>query len=146
MILFPVWAGKGKVVIGITPQTGKRIINIGSVGGASKPSTGYTFLRIQQQCQSLVQQMENGQEPFPLLMGSTRFGLYDEMLLNIMDKKGDYSEDIFRQLFQNNPVQRILKFLDEETHIGEELLIMNSVPRKKFIKSFLNIKLGTPFY
>ena len=127
-------------------RTGKRIINIGSVGGASKPSTGYTFLRIQQQCQSLVQQMEKEQELLPLPMGSTRFCLYDEMLLNIMDKKGDYSEEIFRQLFQNNPVQRILKFLDEETHLGEELLIMNSVPRKKFIKSFLNLKFGTPFY
>ena len=139
---------------GVIPMTsypfparkGKRILNIGSVSGASKPSTGYTFLRIQQQCQSIVKQLEKEEEPLPLLQSPSRFGLYDEMLLNIMDKKGDYSEEIFSELFRRNPPQRILKFLDEETHLGEEFLIMNSVPRKKFIKSFLNLKFGIPFH
>ncbi len=123
----------------------KRVLNIGTAGGTVKPSTGYTFLRIQQQSKQIIQLLEKQKEPVAPALSPPRFRLYDEMLLNIMDKDGGCSEEIFSQLFRNNPVQRIFKFLDEETTFTEELAIMNSVPRKKFIKSFLNLKLKTPF-
>lgn len=138
---------------GVIPMTsyrfpvrrGSRIINIGSVGGASKPSTGYTFLRIQQHCKALVAQLEAGLEPVAKAESTARFRLYDVMLLNIMQQRGLESERIFSQLFRKNPTDRILKFLDEETDPYEELLIMNSVPRTLFIRSLLNLWLGVPF-
>lgn len=124
------------------PQKGEKIINIGSLGGASKPSTGYTFLRVQEQCQAIVRRLEQGENPVVPFSTHGRFRLYDQMLLNIMDKKGGISEEIFSTLFKKNPTERILKFLDEETSFREELLIMNSVPRIPFIKSFFNLKAG----
>lgn len=138
---------------GVIPMTtyrfpvrrGSRIVNIGTAGGASKPSTGYTFLRIQQHCQRLVRQLEAGEVPYAQVESRARFHLYDAMLLNIMEQKGEESEKIFSELFGHNPVARILKFLDEGTHLGEELKIMNSVPRGLFIRSLLNLKLGLPF-
>lgn len=138
---------------GVIPMTtfpfparqGKRIVHIGSVGGASKPSTGYTFMRIQQQCSQITGLLEESKMPYPEASGKRRFSLYDAMLLNIMAREGGRSEEIFQMLFRNNPIQRILKFLDEESHIGEELLIMNSVPRSLFLQSLLNLKLGLPF-
>lgn len=138
---------------GVIPMTtyrfpsrrGSRIINIGSVAGVTKPSTGYTFLRIQQHCLRLVRQLEAGEAPDAQLAAGQRFKLYDAMLLNIMKQKGEESEKIFSQLFQHNPVERILKFLDEESHPFEELMIMNSVPRNLFVRSLLNLKLGLPF-
>lgn len=138
---------------GVIPMTtypfpgrqGKRIIHIGSVGGASKPSTGYTFLRIQQQCRQLIGLLEEHKLPYLKASPRSRFSLYDGMLLNVMEQQGERSEEIFRMLFKNNSVQRILKFLDEESHLGEEFLIMNSVPRSLFLQSLLNLKLGIPF-
>lgn len=126
-------------------QKGDRIINIGSLAGASKPSTGYTFLRIQDQCQEIVRKMEQERSPHTPFQAASRFQLYDQMLLNIMAKKGAMSEKIFSNLFQNNPAARILKFLDEDTALWEEIQIMNSVPRIPFIQSFLNLKAGIPF-
>lgn len=130
---------------GVIPMTtfpfpkhvGRRIINIGSVGGASKPSTGYTFRRIQQQCQELVQLLEKGELPLPA--GSAwRHRLYDAALLNILDKKGERGEQVFARLFQRNPVERLLKFLDEETHPGEEFMLMQTVDKPLFTGSLLN--------
>lgn len=138
---------------GVIPMTsyrfpvrrGSRIVNIGSVGGASKPSTGYTFMRIQQHCKALVAQLEAGAEPGAKIESSARFRLYDVMLLNIMQQRGLETEKVFSQLFSKNPTARILKFLDEQTHPLDELLIMNSVPRGLFIRSLLNLGLGVPF-
>ncbi|MBW3546341.1 MAG: lycopene cyclase, partial [Bacteroidetes bacterium] len=125
-------------------KQGQHIFNIGSLGGASKPSTGYTFRRIQQQCQSLVQQLESGVRSFKIF-SPARFKLYDAALLNILDKKGAQGEEVFARLFQKNPVPRLLKFLDEETNPGEELLLMNTVDKPLFLKSLLNLATGLPF-
>ncbi len=137
---------------GIIPMTtfsfpqkqGRHIFNIGSVGGASKPSTGYTFRRIQQQCKTIVQQLQNGKDsvsPF----SSARFQFYDAALLNILYKKGAQGEEVFARLFEKNPLPRLLKFLDEETHPGEELQLMQTVDKPLFVHSLLNIGVGLPF-
>lgn len=131
---------------GIIPMTtyqfpkkqGAHILNIGSVGGASKPSTGYTFRRIQQQCMDLVQQLEAGKLPVPL-SATARHRLYDATMLNILDKKGEKGEAVFASLFRNNPLPRLFKFLDEETHLGEELLLMQTVNKPLFLQSMLRL-------
>jgi lycopene beta-cyclase len=136
---------------GVIPMTtynfpkkqGEHIINIGSVGGASKPSTGYTFRRVQQQCSYIVQQLEAGKPPVPA-EGSIRHRLYDATLLNILDKKGEEGEAVFARLFEKNPVTRLFKFLDEETHMGEELLLMQTVNKPLFLLSMLNLAKKQP--
>ena len=127
------------------PQQSGRTINIGSVGGASKASTGYTFARIQKQCQFLARQVLLGQQIEPFKFGGSRFAHYDDILLNILHKKGDKGEDSFAALFRNNKVADILAFLDEDTSFGQELKIMNGVPAFLFMRSALNYFLGLPF-
>ena len=137
---------------GVIPMTtfqfpqkqGPFVVNIGSVAGASKPSTGYTFRRIQQQCSEVVRQLEMGKEPLPSA-SPARHRLYDAALLNILDKKGEQGEAVFARLFKENLTPRLLKFLDEDTHIGEELLLMHTVDKSLFINSILNLIAPIPF-
>lgn len=137
---------------GVIPMTtfsfpqkqGRHIINLGSAGGASKPSTGYTFRRIQQQCLTIIQQLEEGRAPVPL-SAPLRHRLYDAMMLNILDKKGSSGEQVFARLFKKNPVPRLLRFLDEETGPGEELQLMQTVDTSLFLRSLLNLTAGIPF-
>lgn len=111
------------------------IIRIGTAGGATKASTGYTFQRIQRDSQELVQQLVTTGEPTRLpLNGRRRFHLFDSVLLNVMGRDLYPARDAFADLFRNNPPERVLKFLDEDTHLGEDLAIMNSVPKLPFIK------------
>ena len=130
---------------GSPQRQGRHIINIGSVGGASKPSTGYTFRRIQQQCLDIVQQLNKGVAvPVPAA-SPPRHRLYDAALLNILDKRGGEGEQVFARLFEKNPLPRLLKFLDEETSPLEELKLMHTVNKPLFIHSMLNLGTGLPF-
>ncbi|MEP6845553.1 MAG: hypothetical protein ABI861_06100 [Panacibacter sp.] len=54
-------------------------------------------------------------------------------MLNVLqhDKLG--GDRIFADLFKKNPPQRVLRFLDNETNLSEELKLMSSVPMAVFL-------------
>ena len=126
---------------GVIPMTNykfskgeNRIINIGTAGGDTKASSGYTFQFIQKHTAKIIDALLH--EKNPLLTKSffeKRFNLYDSILLNVLQHKKMSGDKIFAQLFKNNSVQSILKFLDNETTLKEELKIMNSVSLKTFL-------------
>jgi lycopene beta-cyclase len=126
---------------GVIPMTNykfsngeNRIINIGTAGSQTKASSGYTFQFIQKQTAKIVEALLH--EKKPLLakrFSEKRFNLYDSILLNVLQHKKMSGDKLFAQLFKNNTVQSIFKFLDNETSLKEELKIMNSVSLKTFL-------------
>ncbi len=126
---------------GVIPMTNykfskgnNRIINIGIAGGDTKASSGYTFQFIQKHTAKIIDALLH--EKNPLLTKpffEKRFNLYDSILLNVLKHKKMSGDKIFAQLFKNNSVQIIFKFLDNETSLKEELKIMNSVSLKTFL-------------
>jgi lycopene beta-cyclase len=122
-------------------NTGKHIIYIGTAGGQTKASTGYTFRRIQEHSQALVYALIQTQKPYLNRQSYNRFKLYDRMLLNIMLKKRYATKDIFTLLFQKNKPGTILKFLDEQTTFSEDLKIMSTTPYAPFLAALTDIVL-----
>lgn len=116
---------------------GKAIINIGTAGGYSKPSTGYTFYFIQKNIKIIVSQLEKKGELFLPVKRKSRYKLYDKILLDVLNKKGIAARDIFTLLFKNNKPSVILAFLNEESDFIQDLSILNSVPKKHFVYSAL---------
>jgi lycopene beta-cyclase len=111
-----------------------RVVQIGSRGGASKPSTGFTFRRIQQRTAAIVEALaQTGVPHVPDAQWARRFRLYDAMLLDVISTHGDRAAAIFAQLFRQNPPARLLAFLNEDTSFGAELAVMNSVPWAPFL-------------
>lgn len=116
------------------------VLNIGTVGGLTKPTTGYTFRRIHDRCQMIIEALENN-NPIPDNPPSSyRFRVYDMMLLNILAKNTETSVRIFYHLFRNNRFDRILKFLEEKTSFHQELAIFSSLPYTPFFKSIYDMK------
>lgn len=116
---------------------GKRVINIGTAGGYSKPSTGFTFYFIQQRTKKIVENLMIGISPGLVPLKSSRHTYYDKILLDVIDKKQLAAKEIFEILFRKNDVAEILAFLNEETSLIQDLRIMNTVPKLKFIPSAL---------
>ncbi|MFO0356092.1 MAG: lycopene cyclase family protein [Sphingobacteriaceae bacterium] len=114
---------------------GKCVINIGTAGGYSKPSTGFTFYFIQQRTKNIIDNLLKGKAPEEIQIKNNRHKYYDKILLDVMDKKQIAAKDIFEILFRKNDVRAILAFLNEETTLMQDLRIMNSVPKLKFIPS-----------
>lgn len=111
---------------------GERVINIGSAGGSSKPSTGYTFYFIQKNTKEIIRQLENGSTKLNSPKRKKRFLLYDKILLEVLDKKEIAAKKVFTELFQKNNIKNLLAFLNEESTVSEDLGIMNSVSKKHF--------------
>ncbi len=120
---------------------GSRVVNIGTWGGCSKASTGYTFLRIQDQVQAIVQSIRDKRHPMVERPNSRRHNLYDAMLLKVIKDRGELSEKVFSDLFRNNPIERLFSFLDEESNLLSEIQVMSSVAPRPFIQAFVDLKL-----
>ncbi|MDX2071632.1 MAG: lycopene cyclase family protein [Haliscomenobacter sp.] len=119
------------------------IFQIGTMGGAVKPSTGYAFARIQEQAKQVAQQLVGQKKPDPRLGHSKRFEFYDQLLLDILTHRGKLGAPIFSKLFQRIDFPKILKFLDEDTHLGEEIGILASLPPVPFLQAIWAFYLGT---
>jgi lycopene beta-cyclase len=112
------------------------VMNIGVAGGASKPSTGYTFVRTQRQAARIVEALRRTGEPFYSdELASRRFGIFDSTLLNVLSNRRVSGAQVFTDLFRRNPAARILRFLDEDTRIDEDLRIMSSVHIPEFTRA-----------
>lgn len=120
-------------------NTGKHILHIGTAGGQTKASTGYTFLHIQQQTQAIAEALARTGKPYTTNSSAGRYSLYDSMLLNIMAKHRYPVKDIFTLLFRKNKASTILKFLDEQTTFAEDLKIMSTTPYLPFLASLSDV-------
>ncbi len=131
-------------VIPMSTQTfpkkqGSFVINIGSAGGATKASTGFTFQNIQKHTQKLLASLCTHGHPLDVAPRPFQFQLYDHVLLNVLDRNRLQGSQIFETLFKKHPVSRILRFLDDETTFWEDLKIMYSVPSLPFLKAVREI-------
>ena len=126
-------------------RQGAHILNLGTRGGRAKPSTGYAFRRIQQHSARLVAALAStGHPPADPTGDKWQFRLFDTLLLDIMQRQGETTRDIFRQLFERNPVERLFRFLDETTSWADNLRVMNSVTPGPFMRSIGHVLRGRP--
>ena len=126
---------------GIIPMTNLRfplqegrVTYIGTAGGQTKASTGYTFQNIQKHSQAIVHRLTNGL-PLPPPNTPARYGFYDSVLLRILSERKPEGADVFYRLFTKNPATRLFKFLDSETAWWQELALMATVQQGPFIKA-----------
>lgn len=112
----------------------KNIVNIGSAGGWTKASTGYTFKNTTKKSREIVSFLQK-QDDFRKLGGKNRFWFYDLLLLDILYKTNEIGSTIFSAMFRKVCPQLIFKFLDEETTFAEELKVIWACPKMPFIKA-----------
>lgn len=112
-----------------------RILNLGLQGGLTKPSTGYTFKRIQDHTDAIILQLQKNNTPKPITDSSFRYQAFDLWLLQIIHDHPQESLEVFKQLFKQNTADQIFRFLGEETSVTQDLAIMNSVPYTPFLRA-----------
>ncbi|GIW25518.1 lycopene cyclase family protein [Meiothermus sp.] len=123
------------------------VMNIGMAGGRTKASTGYTFQRIQAQSRRIAHALRQTGQPFYPEPAFSRHAFMDSVLLNVLEKQRCSGKQVFSDLFRQNPPQRVLRFLDEETGWLEDLQIMASVEIPTFVRATLEVvgrRLGQP--
>ena len=114
----------------------KNIINIGTAGGWSKASTGFTFKNIDKKTVELIHHLKQ-EKSLETFHQKTKFWLYDLLLLDILAQKNYLGASIFTKMFKNIAPQKIFKFLDEETTIFEEIQIFSKMQKRLFSKALI---------
>ena len=109
------------------------MIDIGTAGGLVKPSTGYAFQRMIEDCRSIADSVFSSQV-VRRRKRSRRFLFYDQLLLRIIQEDPACAVGIFKQLFRKQPMQRILTFLNEDSTLLEEVRIFLSLPWAPFLR------------
>lgn len=121
------------------PKREHNMMFIGTAGGQTKASSGYTFQFIQKQSAAIVQSLLTTGQPFSKLSRgiAKRFRWYDNVLLQVLKNNKPEGKEVFDILFSKNKPSQVLQFLDNETSLLQELKIMRSVPQLPFIKAGL---------
>jgi len=114
----------------------KFIINIGTSGGYTKASTGYTFQFIQKNISKIVENLIV--DKYPVQSTTFRdkvYQWYDRTLLDVLLNKKISGKKAFTKIFKRNTAKNIFAFLGNESTLKEDFLIMKSLPIKPFLAS-----------
>ena len=134
---------------GIIPMTTQRFhwyangaFNIGTAGGQTKGSSGYTFQFIQKRSAQLAALLQSSSDWSKLTStllkvsgDAERFHFYDRVLLYVLASNFCPGDEVFATLFEKNPAHRVFQFLDNETNLLQELKIISSLPTWPFLKA-----------
>ncbi len=109
-------------------QPSARVGRIGTAGGATRPSTGFTFSAMRRQAEEIALALKDGLPPLPQPAYPRRHLWMDAVALRAWDRGDVDPVDFFVRLFDRNPAERVLRFLDGSTTLAEDLAVMRSSP------------------
>ncbi len=110
-------------------QMGAHTMNVGTRGGRVKPSSGYAFTRIQRDSAAIVRSLLKSGHPFDVPSDPVFYRLCDSLMLRVMERHRAWLAPLFARLFERNPIERILGFLDERASPGQNFrLTLSLVP------------------
>ena len=115
-----------------------RVFRLGAAGGATRPSTGYTFSAAQRQARAVAAALRDGRDPEPPPAYSARHLRMDALLLQALDGGLLDGAGFFAQLFERQPTERVLRFLDGSTTLREDLAVMASAPPAPMLRALLS--------
>ena len=108
-------------------------INIGTAGGMTRLSTGYTFLNIQEHSKYIRENLENiaNIDKFEI---KKKYQFLDEIFLRVLEKHPEKMSEIFFKMFEASP-NTVIKFLSNKSNFFDDLSIILNMPKWIFIKA-----------
>lgn len=120
------------------PKRDGRVFFIGTAGGCTKPSSGYTFLRVQEQCRQIADAAASGRlERFRQRLPAARYRLFDTIFLQaLQDNPRDFPSYFYR-LFYSVPPEALTAFLSETSTWRSDVQLIRSLPLGPFLQAAL---------
>ena len=113
------------------------LLHIGTAGGWTKASTGYTFSRINEKTKALINHLKK-EKPLNRFNQTNRFWFYDLIFLDVLYNQNYLGSNLFKKMFEKNDPKTIFKFLDDKSNFWEELKIISSFALSENLGAFLS--------
>jgi len=110
-------------------------IYIGTAGGMTRLSTGYTFLNIQEQSKYIRENIENIKN-VNLYKIQSKYDFLDKILLRVLKNNSAEMGNIFFRVF-NSKSETAINFLSNKSNFFEDLEIIFKMPKWKFLKEII---------
>lgn len=115
-----------------------RVVNIGTAGGYTKASSGYTFHFVQKNTAQIIKNLRAEIPPVPQKsLSDKKYEWYDRTLLEVILSGKMEGKEIFGTMFSKRSPEKILKFLGNESSLLEDLQIVSALPIKHFLAAGL---------
>tara|TARA_B100000401_G_scaffold347761_1_gene245564 strand:- start:201 stop:1079 length:879 start_codon:yes stop_codon:yes gene_type:complete len=112
------------------------ILNIGTNGGWTKASTGYTFNNCSKKTRDLINYLKRNSNLLKFEK-ITRFYFYDMLFLDVLATNNNLGSELFSKLFHKVDVKTIFRFLDDSTNFLEDFKIISTFPKKIFLNALI---------
>ena len=120
------------------PKREGRVFFIGTAGGCTKPSSGYTFLRIQEQCRQIADAAARGTlDQFRERPAPARYRFFDAVFLQALQDDPSAFPAYLQLLFARVPPDALTAFLSETGTWQSDLQIIRSLPLAPFLRAAL---------
>ena len=116
-------------------DSSKKITRIGTSGGWIKPTTGYSFRNCEKYSMKILECIKKGQNP--TIISKKKYRFLDKIFLGVLSLYNNKGELIFYKMIKKNKTQTILRFLNEESSLMDEIKIIFSLRSMDFIKVFI---------
>ncbi len=129
---------KGNIPMTVFPfwnNNERRVLHIGTAGGWTKASTGYTFKNSVRKASEVVSFLKQENVDFRKFHKWNKFNFYDSLFVDVLYFDNYLGKEIFSNMFTKVKPSLILKFLDEKTSLLEDLQIILACPKKPFLKA-----------
>ena len=110
-----------------------KTINIGSAGGMTRLSTGYTFLNIQEHSKYIVKNIDTIEKTKAYNIGR-KYQLLDKIFLKVLENHPEKMPNIFFNMFKTSSTTAI-KFLSNKSNVFEDINIISKMPKLIFMKA-----------
>lgn len=122
---------------GFARRSGRRVVRIGTAGGAVRGSTGYAFAAMYRQARQIAAALLDGRAPVPGRGYPRRHRLLDGVMLTALDRGLVDGPAFFGDLWTAHAPASVLRFLDGTSSPAEELAVMAAAPRGAMTRAAL---------
>ena len=116
------------------PKNIKKInqMEIGTAGGMTRLSTGYTFMNIQDQSKYIRENFESIEKVDNFTINS-KYEFLDNIFLKVLKKNSGKMPEIFFKMFNCSP-STVINFLSNKSNIYEDFSIILKMPKLVFLR------------
>ncbi|MDA8822636.1 lycopene cyclase family protein [Candidatus Pelagibacter bacterium] len=124
---------KGAIPLFYPAVKNKNKINIGSIGGMTRLSTGYTFLNIQEHSKYIRENLDNIKNKKPYQLGK-KYEFLDNIFLKVLKNNPEKMPNIFLKMFKGS-TNTVIKFLSNKSNFFDDISIILKMPKWLFLKA-----------
>jgi lycopene beta-cyclase len=107
-------------------------MEIGTAGGMTRLSTGYTFMNIQDQSKYIRENFESIEKVDNFTINS-KYKFLDNIFLKVLKKNSGKMPEIFFKMFNCSP-STVINFLSNKSNFKEDFEIITKMPKWMFLR------------